>query len=785
MIINIVVLLLMLCSKNDQLVVSADTSFSFELQRGRGKFKIFEDQWSDLELSVIPQVPFSVFDEDHNLVAATDDGSVRLNTFRDYWLTVSFSGLDDLKLRIDLNRTNDYRRLISTPVQGELGPSQPAEVIEYVIPQDGRYRFELNSPDRGGDIDLNIYMDNYNLAGSGVSQTNHEQVSVDGFCQDTIKALIFLNDPQSRVRWELNVDQNDELTGISIGQADIYRMNYKQPRDIYLLDNTTSYPVLIYLNSSEDVDLDLIVEYQGEKYSSTSYSSMETVLIPPRTRDIKIVVEGYQLNETNPRYTLEAREIKNFYSFSTGHIQTQVDPKSREIIGIVNSSPGFKYFEVNSIEKRDVDMIIFNHYGVSDLSFSSLNPREVSVQWMDYGDTLFILPMLYDRSSPVDIIFREIDPDTLPRLTENMNLEDFVRPPYQGVKVYLLEFENRGTGVITVRGESHRERDVDLIVAGRDLHRRSEGEENPTDRASDETILFYVHPEQAYLAEVYAYGRGDRCRYQISSLLIEDQQLQYTSQPSIWALIVGISGYPGESALNRASQDALEFYQTVVESENVDPSQVVFLADERATRDNIIENLNRISTLAKQGDRIIFFFSGHGCQERYQQGELEEDGFDEGICGYPQPGNEDIFDDELNDLLPDNIEAWIFLDACHSGGFVKDLMNKNNRLIITASEEDREVGERVLTPILIRAIRGRADSNDDGYISARELMDYVGYYCLHTCPECLYEFSGSAPRTCPNCGTELTGSNRPMNPELDTNLDPHRKLFRIYSGGKN
>ena len=247
MIINIVLLFLMLCSKNDQVVVSADTSFSFELQRGRGKFKIFEDQWSDLELSVIPSVPFSVFDEDHNLVATADDGSVRLNTFRDYWLTVSFSGLDDLKLRIDLHRTDDYRRLTSARMQGELGPSQPAEVIEYIIPQDGRYRFELDSPDRGGDIDLNIYVDNYNLAGSGVSQTNHEQVSVDGFRQDTVRALIFLNDPQTRVRWELNVDFNDELTGISTGESNIYRMNYAQPRDIYLLDNLTSFPVLIYL----------------------------------------------------------------------------------------------------------------------------------------------------------------------------------------------------------------------------------------------------------------------------------------------------------------------------------------------------------------------------------------------------------------------------------------------------------------------------------------------------------------------------------------------------------
>jgi len=326
---------------------------------------------------------------------------------------------------------------------------------------------------------------------------------------------------------------------------------------------------------------------------------------------------------------------------------------------------------------------------------------------------------------------------------------------------------------------------VDLILVGRNLFRRSEGGENPSDRASDETILFHAEEGAVFIAEIYAYGRGDRCRYQITSNLIPDNSISRSgASGNVWAVIVGISGYPGESALNRASQDALEMYEALLLSGFITEENTVFLADENATRENIVENIKRISRLVSPGDIFLFFFSGHGCQDRYSEGVLEIDGYDEGLCPYLVDHDDDIYDDEIAEMLPRGVDCVVFLDACHSGGFVEDILKYDNRLVITASEEDREVGERVLTPILLRALSGRADENRDGYISSKELIDYVRFHSKHTCPECLYEFSGSTPRLCPNCGITLTDENRPMDPELGSNIDSDKPLIPITPGGK-
>lgn len=781
----ILVLIFSLTAKNNDIVVSADTSFSFELESGRGKFRIFEDNWSDLEISVFPEVPFSVFDEDHELVAQTNTGNVIINSFRDYWFTVSFSGLRENKLEMNISRIDFFRKLNSIRTTGRLTSEKPAEVLVFYALISGRYEFNISSDDVGGDADINLYINNYDFAASGTSNTNNEQVFIDAVKGDSIFALIFLNEIKAKINWVLSIERNDDINLITIGKKENSRMTNAEPRRVFLMQNTESEPVLLYLESDDEVDLDLHAVFNDSIYKSISYSSTEAILIPPHSDDISIVVEAFDMDQTSVRYSLSAIPVNEFHTMNTKHITKRIAPGEPEIFGIIIARSGYGTFEVSSIEKRDVDMILYNKYGVSDLSFTSMNPREVSVLWLNRRDTVYIMPMIFDRATDIDIYFDMIDENSLTLLQNGETIEDVVRPPYDGVKFYMVKYEQDGTGVITVRGESHRERDVDLILVGRNLFRRSEGEENPSDRASDETILFNVEEGDVFIAEIYAYGRGDRCRYQITSKLIPDNRVSRSDvSGNVWAVIVGISGYPGESALNRASQDALEMYEILLLSGFITEENTVFLADENATREDIVESIKRISRLVSPGDVFLFFFSGHGCQDRYSEGVLEIDGYDEGICPYPVGRDDDIYDDEIAEMLPEGIDCVIFLDACHSGGFVEDILKYDNRLVITASEEDREVGERVLTPILLRALSGRADENRDRYISSEELIDYVRFHSKHTCPECLYEFSGNIPRRCPNCGISLTGENRPMDPELGSNIDPDKPLIPVTPGGK-
>ncbi|PAV15399.1 peptidase C14 [Pyrrhoderma noxium] len=96
------------------------------------------------------------------------------------------------------------------------------------------------------------------------------------------------------------------------------------------------------------------------------------------------------------------------------------------------------------------------------------------------------------------------------------------------------------------------------------------------------------------------------------------------------------------------------------------------------TRENIFKAIDDLIVDAKEGDRFVFHFSGHGGQVPDTNGD-EDDGLDETI--YPvdvvyDAGKEDaidnyIVDDEIKERLIDKLPAGtvltIILDACHSG----------------------------------------------------------------------------------------------------------------------
>ncbi|MBN1151049.1 caspase family protein [candidate division WOR-3 bacterium] len=786
----------LLISKAPDLIVSADTAFDIRFSGGRSSFLVFEDRYVDLEISVNPWVSFVVYDDEGNILAKSTDGKAVVNTFFNYWFTVKFSGASVNSASVRVQTAEDYRRLSAVPRTGRLEPSQPSEVFNFTPEVSGIYEFSLSSDDRGGDIDIKLYTSDDEFLTGGVSDGNKETVRTDIFAGDSVTAIVYLNDISKTVDYTLFASRKGDLRELQTGRTFTGRLREDLTQNSFLFNSSGAKPVVIYLNansSDDDVDLDLYVEFGERTHKSASYSSREMILLPPDVEEVFIEVKAYNLENSQVSYSLKAEEVTSFMSVLSSDFTKRIQPDNPYIFGVTTTEEGFYYFKTMSFEKRDVDMILFDGYGETELKFNTLNPSEIAAIWLDRRDTVFVMPMLYERESDIDISFGYVDLDTIEQIKTGEQSTGTVRPPFEGVKLYSLSFEENGTAAVTVRGESSRDRDVDLFVSGRRFYRRSEGSENPTDMASDETVLFGVNPGEYYLAEVYSYGRGDRCRYDISSRLIEDNFVQTRDgQGKTWAVIVGISGYPGEASLNRATQDALEFYDLLVKNGIIKAENTIFLADENATKNNIITAISNIASAGMPGDKFVFFFSGHGDRKRFSSGTLEEDGFDESICPYSADDDGgDIFDDELNAAIPEYLESYIFLDACHSGGFVEDMTSRGKRLVITASEEDREVGERVLTPILLRAFRGEADRNSDFWLTSNEIVDFVRDRSKHICPECLWEFSGSVPRTCPNCGINLTGENRPMDPELGVSFEPDKRIFRvnpnadsIESGGK-
>ena len=76
-----------------------------------------------------------------------------------------------------------------------------------------------------------------------------------------------------------------------------------------------------------------------------------------------------------------------------------------------------------------------------------------------------------------------------------------------------------------------------------------------------------------------------------------------------FALIAGVSNYGVEDAnLSQTTKDAKAFKQLLSKQ----TKDITLLTSTYANHDNILEKLRAICNRAQNGDRIIFYFSGHG-----------------------------------------------------------------------------------------------------------------------------------------------------------------------------
>jgi hypothetical protein len=108
----------------------------------------------------------------------------------------------------------------------------------------------------------------------------------------------------------------------------------------------------------------------------------------------------------------------------------------------------------------------------------------------------------------------------------------------------------------------------------------------------------------------------------------------------------------------------LEFYGFKVED-------IRLLADDRATKANIMDRLRWLTKQEDPADQIVFHFSGHGSQIRDRNGDELADGLDELICphDFAWDSNHYILDDELQTAFQycQAKSIDVFLDSCHSG----------------------------------------------------------------------------------------------------------------------
>jgi len=154
------------------------------------------------------------------------------------------------------------------------------------------------------------------------------------------------------------------------------------------------------------------------------------------------------------------------------------------------------------------------------------------------------------------------------------------------------------------------------------------------------------------------------------------------------ALLVGINKYyTSGNDLKGCVNDVENMKEFLLNHCGFSLMQIKTLTDKQATESNIIKSLKQMVEQAKQGDHLIFHFSGHGSQvpDNGFFSQEEADGLDEVLCPYDFDfGGIFIRDDKLRKIVDElNPEATldVILDCCHSGTGLKDVGTGTSKYI--------------------------------------------------------------------------------------------------------
>jgi uncharacterized caspase-like protein len=222
-----------------------------------------------------------------------------------------------------------------------------------------------------------------------------------------------------------------------------------------------------------------------------------------------------------------------------------------------------------------------------------------------------------------------------------------------------------------------------------------------------------------------------------------------------YALIVGISTYKDSKIpkLDYTTHDAQAIFDLLVNPDmaGFKKENIKFFLDDEATLFNIKDAIsNWLFKNAKEDSIVFIFFAGHGGVEEDRLG-IEKDN----LAKYLLPYDADfdnffasaLSNSDFNKLLLSikSKRLVVFMDSCYSGGvsekkardvkIVEDPYEKmaegEGRLVIAASQpdqrsfEDENLSHGIFTYHLIDALKGKADLDNDGYVTAMEVYKYL------------------------------------------------------------
>jgi pimeloyl-ACP methyl ester carboxylesterase len=177
---------------------------------------------------------------------------------------------------------------------------------------------------------------------------------------------------------------------------------------------------------------------------------------------------------------------------------------------------------------------------------------------------------------------------------------------------------------------------------------------------------------------------------------------------TVYALMVGIDSYPSPVPSLRGCVNDItameQFLRARIASQDI-ALNLLPLKNEQATRQAVIDGFLHHLTQAGPQDVALFYYSGHGSQERTppEFWHLEPDRLDETLVCFDSrlPGNYDLADKELSKLIAgvakNDTHVLIILDSCHSGSGTRAFDAEGIRRVPTDLRE-RPLNTFILTP---------------------------------------------------------------------------------------
>lgn len=219
---------------------------------------------------------------------------------------------------------------------------------------------------------------------------------------------------------------------------------------------------------------------------------------------------------------------------------------------------------------------------------------------------------------------------------------------------------------------------------------------------------------------------------------------EFVIKPKLYVLAIGVSKYEDKSlALAFAAKDAKDFASTLQRQRNGLYREVVVkvLADEKASKDEILDGLDWLAKETTSKDVAMVFLAGHGVNDQ------------SGVYYFlPVNANTEklkrtgvAFSDIKNTLSSLAGKTILFVDTCHSGnimgtrrgvadisGIVNELASAENGAVVFASStgkqyslEDPVWNNGAFTKALVEGISGKADYTGKGKITINMLDLYL------------------------------------------------------------